>query len=258
MFDEKLQALEKENNDLKEKAGRSKQSKTERNSVSQSQKTREESKIKIVESSAKSLESLVASSSKTINSNRKTNRHEERNNSKRKEKEKEKAINLMELNEKMIEEVIQRVGKIPMNSPMNKAEEAMRGISTSLFAQWIVRKVKLKSFNPPMLEKFQGKFDPISHLLQFKQKTSLEEITEGLTCKLFATTFTERALNWFSQLLEGSIQSFERFSRMFLEQYKSNCPQQMITANLLLEQRYDESTRQFLNRFTEVTKQVQE
>ena len=41
MFDEKLQALEKENNALKEKAGRSEQSKTERNSISQSQKTRE-------------------------------------------------------------------------------------------------------------------------------------------------------------------------------------------------------------------------
>ena len=34
MFDEKLQTLEKENNDLKEKPGRSKQSKTERNSIS--------------------------------------------------------------------------------------------------------------------------------------------------------------------------------------------------------------------------------
>ena len=48
MFDEKLQALEKENNVLKEKAGRSEQSKTKRNSVNQSKKTKEESEIKIV------------------------------------------------------------------------------------------------------------------------------------------------------------------------------------------------------------------
>ena len=45
---------------------------------------------------------------------------------------------------------------------------------------------------------------------------------------------------------------------MFLEQYKGNCPQQMTIANLHLEQRYGESTRQFLDRFTEVTEQVQE
>ena len=83
-------------------------------------------------------------------------------------------------------------------------------------------------------------------------------MTEGLTCKLFTTTFTERALNWFSQLLEGSIQSFKQFGRMFLEKYKGNCPQQMTIVDLNLEQKYGESTRQFLNQFTEVTKQVQE
>ena len=46
MFDEKFQALEKENNALKQKARKSGQSKTERDSISQSRKTREESEIK--------------------------------------------------------------------------------------------------------------------------------------------------------------------------------------------------------------------
>ena len=148
---------------------------------------------------------MAASSSKTVNSSKKANRYEDMNNSKKKEKEKEKAVNLMELNEKIIEEVVRRVGKIPTNKPMDKAKKAMRGISKSPFTQWIVKEVKLKNFNPPMLEKFQEKSDPISHLLQFKQRTSQEEITEGLTCKLFSTTFTERTPNWFSKLPEGSI-----------------------------------------------------
>ena len=125
-------------------------------------------------------------SSKTINNSRRTSRQEEKSNYKRKEEEAEKAVNQIELNEKMIEEVVQRIGRIPTGSPMDKAEEAMRGISRSPFAQWIVREVKPNFFNPPMLETFQGKSDPISNLLQFKQKTSLEEISEGLTCKLFA------------------------------------------------------------------------
>ena len=45
---------------------------------------------------------------------------------------------------------------------------------------------------------------------------------------------------------------------MFLEQYKSNCPQKMTIANLHLEQRYDESTRKFFDKFIEVTERVQE
>ena len=73
MFDEKLQALEKENNVLKEKAGRFEQSKTERNSVSQSKNTKDESEIKIVKSSTKSPESPAASSSRTINKNKRAN-----------------------------------------------------------------------------------------------------------------------------------------------------------------------------------------
>ena len=41
---------------------------------------------------------------------------------------------MIELNEKMIEEVVRRVGRILMGSSIDKAEEAMRGISKSLFA----------------------------------------------------------------------------------------------------------------------------
>ena len=72
MFDEKLQALER-------KAKKSKQSKIERNSINQSRKTKKESKIKIVQSSTKSPESSAASSSKTVNSNKKANQHEGKN-----------------------------------------------------------------------------------------------------------------------------------------------------------------------------------
>ena len=78
----------KENNVLKEKFGRFEQSNTERNSIIQSKKTKEESEIKIVESSTNSPKSSAASSSKAVNSSKKTNQHEERNNFKRKEKEK--------------------------------------------------------------------------------------------------------------------------------------------------------------------------
>ena len=40
---------------------------------------------------------------------------------------------------------------------------------------------------------------------------------------------------------------------IFLEQYKSNCPPKKTVADLHLEQRYDENTRKFLDKFTEVT-----
>ena len=72
------------------------------------------------------------------------------------------------MNEKMIKEVVRKIGRVSIGSPIDKVEEATRGISKSPFTQWIVREVKPKGFNLPMLEKFQGKSDPISHLLRFK------------------------------------------------------------------------------------------
>ena len=77
-----------------------------------------------------------------------------------------------------------------VDSPMDKAMEEMREISKSPFASWIIREVKPKEFNPPILDNFDKKADPIAHLLHFKQRISLEEVTEGLVCKLFSTTFT--------------------------------------------------------------------
>ena len=76
MFEEKLQTLEMENDVLKEKAGKSGYSRTERNSMSQSRKTKGESEVKIVESSHKSPGSSMTSSSKTLNSSKRTNQSE--------------------------------------------------------------------------------------------------------------------------------------------------------------------------------------
>ena len=70
MFKEKLRTLEMENNVLKEKARKSGYSRTERNSMSQSRKTKDESEIKIVESSRKSSGSSATSSSKTVSSSK--------------------------------------------------------------------------------------------------------------------------------------------------------------------------------------------
>lgn len=191
MFDEKLQALERENKVLKEKANfksRMEYSNKEKSSNDQRKRTEEGRKAKMSKGDIESPEDSVALSSRTINSGR-TVQHVERDNARGKEKEKE--INLMKLNEKLIKEVVKIIRRFSTNSPMDKAEEAMKGISISPFPQWIIKEVKPRNFNPLKLEKFQGKSDLVSHLLQFKQRISLEEITEGLICKLFLTTFTE-------------------------------------------------------------------
>ena len=90
-------------------------------------------------------------SSKIVNS-RRTARHEEK--SYLKVEKKKKVIGLVDLSERLIEEIEKRIGRVSTNSPTNKAMEAMKEIYKSLFTSWMMSEVKPKEFNPLTLDKF--------------------------------------------------------------------------------------------------------
>ena len=136
---------------------------------------------------------------------------------------------------------------------MNRDADKMEGITKTPFTPEIEREEKPKDFNPLVLEKYEGSGDPMAQLLHYKQRMSMERVSEGLNCKLFATTLLGKALSWFCQLPEGSITSFASFGQRFLEQYHNYRPHQKSMANLYMDQRYDETTRDYLTRFMDLT-----
>lgn len=83
-----------------------------------------------------------------------------------------------------------RVGGMRALYPTDQAAAAMKGIIKSPFVLWIEKEERPKDFKLPELERYDGKGDPIAHLLYFKQRMSMERVCEALTCKLFATTLT--------------------------------------------------------------------
>ena len=85
---------------------------------------------------------------------------------------------------------------------MNRAADVMEGIVKTPFTPEIVREERSKDFNLPAMKKYEGKGDPMAHLLHFKQRMSMEKVTETLNCKLFASTLAAKALTWFCQLPE--------------------------------------------------------
>ena len=102
-----------------------------------------------------------------------------------------------------------KIGGVRTTIPVDLALIAIRGITRLTFAQWLERENKPKDYNPPVLDKFEGNSDPITHLLQFRQKMTLDMPSEAIMSKLFATTLLGRALTWFSKLPERSIENFE-------------------------------------------------
>jgi len=64
--------------------------------------------------------------------------------------------------------------------------------------------------------------DPEAHLTTFHTQMMLVGGSDAVMCKLFMSTLTGMAMDWFISLLEGYITSFAQLSQLFREQYLAN------------------------------------
>ncbi|KAL8515696.1 hypothetical protein ACS0TY_014395 [Phlomoides rotata] len=62
---------------------------------------------------------------------------------------------------------------------------------------------------------YDGTNDPQDHLLRFENGSLLHQNTDGVKCRVFLTTLTKSAQQWFGQLPQNSIHSFSEFRTMF-------------------------------------------
>ena len=69
---------------------------------------------------------------------------------------------------------------------------------------------------------FTGVEDPETHLTTFHTQMMLSGGSDAVYCKLFMSTLSEIALEWFVSLPDGHITSFQQFSKLFMEQYIVN------------------------------------
>jgi hypothetical protein len=63
------------------------------------------------------------------------------------------------------------------------------------------------NFKIPQLPSFDGKTDPLEHLMAVGTQTSIIGAEEHLKCKLLASTFKDAALRWYMNLPENYIAS---------------------------------------------------
>ena len=69
---------------------------------------------------------------------------------------------------------------------------------------------------------FTGTEDPEAHLTAFHTQMLLVGGSDAAKCKLFMSTLTGMAMDWFISLLEGHVTSFAQLSKLFREQYLAN------------------------------------
>ena len=74
------------------------------------------------------------------------------------------------LDERLIEEVAKRIREVHGFYSTDRAAVVMQGIVKTPFAPLIEKEERPKDFNPPAMEKYEGKGDPMFHLLHVKQR----------------------------------------------------------------------------------------
>jgi hypothetical protein len=113
------------------------------------------------------------------------------------------------------------------------------------------------SFKIPQLPSFDGKTDPLEHLMAVGTQTAIIGAEEHLKCKLLSSTFKDAALRWYMNLPNNSITGYADFHRKFIHQFAGSKHIQVTATNMFrLRQGNSETLREYLARFSEATIKV--
>ncbi|XP_068503756.1 uncharacterized protein [Phaseolus vulgaris] len=97
---------------------------------------------------------------------------------------------------------------------------------------------------------FTGVEDPETHLTAFHTQMMLSGGSDAVYCKLFMSTLSGIALEWFVSLPDGHITSLQQFSKLFMEQYIVNRAPLVVSYDLFdVRKNQGESLRDYLSRF---------
>ena len=90
-----------------------------------------------------------------------------------------------------------------------------------------------------MKASFTGVEDPKAHLTAFHTQMMLSGgRSDAIYCKVFMSTLSGTALDWFISLPTGHITTFHHFSKMFLEQYIVNKAPPLVSYDLFDMRQY--------------------
>jgi len=99
------------------------------------------------------------------------------------------------------------------------------------FSQVIMDTVIPATFMGPKVT-FTGVEDLEAHITAFHTQVMLLGGSDVVHCKLFMSTLSSTTLDWFINLLDGHITSFDQFSTLFREEYIDNRAPPPVSYNL--------------------------
>ncbi|KAL2240129.1 UNVERIFIED_CONTAM: Retrovirus-related Pol polyprotein from transposon [Sesamum indicum] len=142
---------------------------------------------------------------------------------------------------------------------LKKRGEIVAQNKNSPFCNEILVQTVEPGFRVPDLRRYDGMRDPQEHVAAFEMVMNLYGQSAPIMAKLFATTLTGKAQEWFTNLPRGSIESYEQLVQKFNFHFASKKKQKRSATHLFnIRQREDETLKNFMGRFNNETLEVQE
>ena len=102
----------------------------------------------------------------------------------------------------------------------------------------------------PSLDSYDGTRDPFDYIATFKTTMHLQGVPDEIMCRAFPTTLKGLARVWFSKIPLNSVSSFEKLSKLFVNNFIRRQRHKRSSSSLLtIEQGENESLRSFITRF---------
>ncbi|XP_011074079.1 uncharacterized protein LOC105158875 [Sesamum indicum] len=142
---------------------------------------------------------------------------------------------------------------------LKKRGEIVAHNKNSPFSNDILVQVVEPGFLVPDLPRYDGTKDPYEHVAAFDMVMNLYGQPGPIMAKLFATTLTGKAQEWFTNLPRGSIDSHEQMIQKFSFHFASRRKQKRSATHLFtIRQREDETLKSFVGRFNNEMIEIQD
>ncbi|VFQ77991.1 unnamed protein product [Cuscuta campestris] len=155
-----------------------------------------------------------------------------------------------------IDLLLQRLDALERRNGAGQVAEPMFRLR-SPFSERILRAPRPSSFQMPPIPRYDGTTDPQEHFNRYQTLMNVVTFSEKVLCRSFPATLDGLAFEWFNELPEEKIDSWEDLARRFLVHFAGNRKKKLHFSHLLsVRQRPDEPLREFLARWKLETTRV--
>ncbi|KAI0513583.1 hypothetical protein KFK09_009610 [Dendrobium nobile] len=109
----------------------------------------------------------------------------------------------------------------------------------------------------PSIESYDGTSDPYEHIDHYRTIMHIQRASDALLCQVFLATLKGQARTWFYSLPSGTIPSFVKLAKAFVEQFVANQRIFKDSSHLLgIRQNERESLKEYFKRFSTEARQI--